>query len=253
MSLTTTHTYPTIGILGGMGPEATVDLMQRIIRLTPATEDSDHIHCLVDNNPKVPSRIRALIDGDGEDPTEFLINMAQSLERSGADYLVIACNTAHHYLPAIKNNVSIPIISMIECVIDKLRDNPSKHQVVLLASPAIQQIQLFEQRFAEAGYQIVYPDNLQQQQIFDAIKAVKAGEPLQQHRQHLLSIIGSITDPESDSNNHDINNVVIACTELSVLLVGCELSNTVFTINDTAEELAKTIVKLCTHQKHKDQ
>ncbi|MCA1784360.1 MAG: aspartate/glutamate racemase family protein [Desulfobacteraceae bacterium] len=57
-----------VGIIGGMGPEATVDLMQRIIRLTPAADDMDHIRCIVDNNPKVPSRIKAIIEGDGEDP-----------------------------------------------------------------------------------------------------------------------------------------------------------------------------------------
>ncbi|RLB91348.1 MAG: aspartate racemase RacD, partial [Deltaproteobacteria bacterium] len=83
-----------VGILGGMGPEATVDLMQRIISLTPALDDIDHIRCIVDNNPKVPSRIKAIIEGDGEDPGPCMADMGRRLESWGADFLVIACNTA---------------------------------------------------------------------------------------------------------------------------------------------------------------
>src|ERR1700723_4357749 len=87
-----------VGIIGGMGPEATVDLMRRVIAATPARDDADHIHLLVDNNPKVPSRIAALIDGTGCDPAPALCEMAKGLEAQGADFLVIPCNTAHYYL-----------------------------------------------------------------------------------------------------------------------------------------------------------
>ena len=87
----------TIGILGGMGPAATVELMSRIIRQTPAKDDRDHLRMLVDNNPKVPSRIEAIIEGTGADPLPELQRMAQGLEAAGADFLIMACNTAHHY------------------------------------------------------------------------------------------------------------------------------------------------------------
>jgi len=75
----------TIGVLGGMGPMATIDLLQRIIRLTPALDDVDHIRTLVDNNPKVPSRINHLINRQGENPAPVLVSMAESLESMGAD------------------------------------------------------------------------------------------------------------------------------------------------------------------------
>ena len=74
------------GIIGGMGPEATVDMMQRIIRLTPADDDRDHVRVIVDNNPKVPSRIKAIIEQDGSDPGPCLADMAQRLEAWGADF-----------------------------------------------------------------------------------------------------------------------------------------------------------------------
>ena len=101
-----------VGILGGMGPEATVDLMQRIIRLTRAVDDIDHIRCIVDNNPKVPSRIKAIIEGDGEDPGPCMADMANRLETWGADFLVIACNTAHFYYNAVQDAVDIPVINL---------------------------------------------------------------------------------------------------------------------------------------------
>src|SRR5210317_1086324 len=106
----------TVGILGGMGPEATVDLMRRIIRLTPALDDADHIRCIVDNNPKVPSRIKAIIEGDGEDPGPCMADMGRRLESWGADFLVIACNTAHFYYGAVQQAVNIPVVNLIDLV-----------------------------------------------------------------------------------------------------------------------------------------
>ena len=105
-----------VGIIGGMGPGATIDLMKRIICLTPALDDIDHIRCIVDNNPKVPSRIKAIIEGNGEDPGPCMADMGKCLESFGADFLVIACNTAHYYYDVIQNAVNIPVINLIDIV-----------------------------------------------------------------------------------------------------------------------------------------
>src|SRR3954471_18406084 len=92
---------PIIGILGGMGPEATIDLMRRVLLATPAMDDSDHVHLLVDSNPDVPSRIAALIDRTGQSPGPELVTMGLRLQSAGAEALAIACNTAHAYAPDI--------------------------------------------------------------------------------------------------------------------------------------------------------
>src|SRR5262249_44772103 len=89
--------HPIVGVLGGMGPAATIDLMPRAMEATPATDDADHIHLLVDQNPKVPSRIDALINGTGPSPLDELVRMAKGLESAGATMLAIPCNTAHGY------------------------------------------------------------------------------------------------------------------------------------------------------------
>jgi len=93
-----------------MGPEATVDLMLRVIKATPATDDQDHIHMLVDNNPKVPSRIKARLHGSGESPAPVLVSMARRLADWGADFLAIPCNTVHHYLREVQKAVDIPVL-----------------------------------------------------------------------------------------------------------------------------------------------
>jgi aspartate racemase len=88
-----------IGILGGMGPEATVLQMSRLITATPAQDDADHIPLIVDTNTQVPSRVAALIEGGGTDPAPVLAAVAKRLEEAGAGALAMPCNTAHHYAP----------------------------------------------------------------------------------------------------------------------------------------------------------
>ncbi|NNC77560.1 MAG: hypothetical protein HKN77_06305, partial [Woeseiaceae bacterium] len=82
------------GVLGGLGPVATVDFMQRVIDLTPVECEQDHVHMLVDQNPSVPNRQDAIMHG-GESPAAALAAMALRLQKSGADFLVMPCNTAH--------------------------------------------------------------------------------------------------------------------------------------------------------------
>ena len=107
-----TAIFDVIGILGGMGPEATVDFMAKVIALTDASCDQDHVRMLVDHNPQVPNRQDAIL-GDGEDPGPVLADMAADLEASGADFLVIPCNTAYVFEDAILAATHIPLISII--------------------------------------------------------------------------------------------------------------------------------------------
>ena len=131
------------GVLGGMGPEATVDLMSRVIQATPATDDSDHIRLLIDNDPKVPSRIKAIVEGTGDSPVDCLISMARNLQRIGADFLVMPCNTAHYYYHPIAAAVDIPIVNMIALVAQAAVNRvPDLQKVGVLASTAVQRTRL---------------------------------------------------------------------------------------------------------------
>ena len=143
----------TVGILGGMGPEATIDFMNRVIALTPATTDADHIHMLVDNNPHVPSRQAAILN-DGVDPGPTLVKMAQQLEAAGADVLVMPCNTAHAWQDDIVAATAIPFVSIIDETAARCFEF---ERVGLLATRACLRSELYQTKFAAAGKALLLP------------------------------------------------------------------------------------------------
>ncbi|MBU8911650.1 MAG: amino acid racemase [Desulfobacterales bacterium] len=222
-----------VGILGGMGPEATVDLMQRIIRLTPALDDIDHIRCIVDNNPKVPSRIKAIIEGDGEDPGPCMADMAKRLETWGADFLAIACNTAHYYYKTVSHAVDIPVINMIDAVLDHLKKNhPGCSEAGILASPAIRITRLYEEKFNPVDIKIVYPDHEYQEMLFNVIRQVKSGNIGS-------TVLESYTGVCNNLKAKGAPCAIIACTELSALNAQSSLKTI-----DAAQVLAQKIIDI---------
>lgn len=141
-----------IGIIGGMGPEATVLLMSRIIAATPAHDDIDHVPMFVDNNPQVPSRIKALIDGGGEDPGPVIAAMARGLQAAGAEALAMPCNTAHHYADHIRAATTIPFIDMVKLAVEKVSASTRPGaRIGMLASPAVRIAGVFSRPFCETG------------------------------------------------------------------------------------------------------
>jgi aspartate racemase len=220
-----------VGIIGGMGPDATVDILKRIIRLTPAKDDIDHIHCIVDNNSKVPSRIKALIDGGSEPPGPHLAIMGQKLEQWGADFLIIPCNTAHYYYQDIKDAVSIPVIHLIDVVVSKfVQSHPQLKKVGIAASTAVLLTDLYKKRFHAHGIEVLYPDDLYQQKLLDVIKRVKAGETVDAVTETISTIFNHITEKGAEV-------IIIACTELSVVC-----GEMPFRMIDAAEVLAQETV-----------
>ncbi|MBR9986601.1 MAG: amino acid racemase [Desulfosarcina sp.] len=227
-----------VGILGGMGPEATVDLMQRIIRLTPALDDADHIRCIVDNNPKVPSRIKAIIEGNGEDPGPCMADMGRRLETWGADFLAIACNTAHYYYDSVQQAVNIPVINLIDLVAGQVSGNfPNQRKIGMLASPAVAMTGLYTQRFSRMGIEDVWPDPDQQARLLSVIKAVKKGDTGPTVRDQYRKVGENLM-------HHGAETALIACTELSAL--GGDLPLPTL---DAAEILAIEIVQVATNRK----
>lgn len=232
---------PVVGVIGGMGPEATVELMRRVIAATPAGDDIDHIRMIVDNNPKVPSRLEALLDQGGEDPGPVLAGMARGLETAGADFLVIPCNTAHHYLPVIKAAVRVPVADMVAVSIERLKSSLGPNQRIgLLASPAVRLTGLFERQCAQAGIEILAPEGDDEAAVLAIIKGVKAGNvsprQLAAYRAAAQALV-----PRGASQ------LVVACTELSVLQ-GQEpsgLDGTGLPIVDTLDVLVDDILQRC--------
>ena len=228
-----------VGVIGGMGPEATTDLMLRVIRSTLTQDYQDHIRMVVDNNPKVPSRIRAIVDGTGESPAPCLVDMARKLAKWGVDFLAIPCNTAHYYYDAVCSAVNIPVLNMIDLTTEKIvKENPGIKIVGLLASDAVHKTALYFNRFKEKGVDLIYPSLYYQQQVMAAIRLIKAGKYGSEVRDILRSAATELIIRKAES-------LIVACTELSIIADAIDAHMKLY---DSAQVLAENIVRMAKGQ-----
>lgn len=166
-----------IGILGGMGPLATADLYIKIIQSTPAARDQDHLHVIIDADPTVPDR-SAYLRGLGPDPLPKLTAGASRLEGIGAAFIAIPCNTAHAFLPALRERTGIPILDMVAETAAHVRVNqPGVRRVGILATQGTIEIGLYHAALRAEGLEPLQPDaDDQDRYVTAAIAAVKAGD-----------------------------------------------------------------------------
>jgi aspartate racemase len=198
-----------IGVLGGMGPEATVLLQRKLIEKVPARDDHDHIPLLIDMNPQVPSRIAHLIEGTGEDPGPSLAAMARRLEVAGAVALAMPCNTAHHYADAITGAVSIPLLNMVELAADHaVAALGPGGRIGMLASPAVRRTRLFERALEARGLSTLWPDD--DDAMLTAIRAIKTEGPCPAARDVMRAASGDLAAAGAGLQ-------FIACSEFSII------------------------------------
>ncbi len=163
-----------LGIVGGMGPEATADLYREILRLTPASRDQDHIPVLIYSNPQIPERTSAILEG-GEDPLPYLVETAQTLERAGAGALVMPCNTAHYFLAPLQEKTGIPILNMLEETAAAFRKGfPGGTKVGLLAATGTVRSGIYAAVFGRGGIEVLVPDDAEQKTVHAGIHRIKA-------------------------------------------------------------------------------
>ncbi len=207
-----------IGVLGGMGPAATADFYQKIIRATPAKGDQDHLKVLIFGNPQIPDRTAA-IRGDGPDPLPALVESAEVLVRGGADFLTIPCVTAHHFYEALQRSVRVPILHLIgETVTAVLNEYPGLRRLGLLATSGTLQSRLFESYFEPRGFTILTPDPaVQAAGVMEAVYAVKQGKPLEQSRRLIREAAEHLCRRGAEA-------VLAGCTEVPLILQDGDLS-----------------------------
>ena len=200
-----------IGVLGGLGPWATLDLFEKILRLTPARRDQDHLHVIIDSNAKIPDRSPAIL-GRGEDPTPALVATAVNLERAGADVLVIPCNTAHAFYDAVAAAVTIPVLHIMAEVATALRrDRPDVRRVGVLATRATIVARLYHTALAASGVEVLTPDASGQDVVTQAIQSVKAGRPGAELAAALAGVARGLVALGAGV-------IVLGCTELPFVL-----------------------------------
>ncbi|MFP4457929.1 MAG: aspartate/glutamate racemase family protein [Clostridia bacterium] len=168
-----------VGIVGGMGPEATVDLFKKIIKATPALKDQDHLRILIDNNTSVPDRTNA-INGDGPSPVEEIKKSLKFLESGGAEIFAMPCNTAHYYYNELKNEVDGEFIHMMNEVAYNIKDHfPSVKKVGILATTGTLNTKLYHKALERMKLEVIEPKDNDQLEVMEAIYApwgIKAGK-----------------------------------------------------------------------------
>jgi len=196
-----------VGVIGGMGPEATLELLRRVTARTRAEDDADHVHLLVESNPKIPSRIAHLIEGTGDDPLPEILRIARNLQGAGADALAMPCNTAHHYAQQIQAAVTIPLLHMVKLTVARIAAASSAARVGLLASTAVLRVGVYAREFAEQGLVGVFPPR--QDELMALIRGVKRGECGAAAEQRFAEIGAELAE--------QCEIALIACSELSLL------------------------------------
>lgn len=206
-----------IGILGGMGPEATLDCFGKIIKNTPAKTDREHIRVVIDSNPGIPDRIAAILS-DGESPVPALVAGCRGLEKAGADFIIIPCVTVHFFLPQIQAGSPLPVLSIIDAVADVIqRDFHETKTVGLLGTVATVESGLFQKRLARETIDTLVPDSAQQSKIVAAIKDIKDTRPSRTQSEitnDLVEAARSLIDRKPDG----ADAIIAGCTEIPLAL-----------------------------------
>lgn len=221
-----------IGIIGGMGPEATADLYLKITKLTPVRKDQDHIHIIIDSFAQIPDRTAAILSG-GENPVPYMVKAAQLLEQAGAQALCMPCNTAHYFLTEVQKHTKLPFISIIDSAVEELKNIKNAKNVFVMATIGTNKSKVYETKLVEEGYNVLaLPQDVQDDLmtcIYDGVKQGKTDDYLPLFH----SVLTRLESLKPDA-------MFAACTEIPLLM---EKSSSGVPVVDATLALAKNCVK----------
>lgn len=203
-----------LGLIGGLGPAATVDLYDKIVKATPAKNDQEHFKVVIEQNPQIDDRTACLLNG-GPDPTIAMYNCAKRLQRDGCDYIIIPCNTAHAFLPRMIRHLNVPFIDMQQTMLDEIKakfgDNA---RVGLMATSGTIATGIYSKKAEKMGMKMYTPDEDHQQSVMKAIygpKGAKAGYTTGECYDDLYR------GAEYLVKTYDCNVLILGCTELPLI------------------------------------
>ena len=196
-----------LGVLGGMGPQATQVFYQFVLDRTDATRDQDHLPAVILSDTGIPDRTAAILSGNTEALYQRLLDDAKTLEACGCTVLAIPCNTSHYFADRLQGDIGVPIIHMLRETAAVLAAQGKKRPGILATDGTIQ-TGLYQKECAAAGMEAVAPDpdtqKLVMSIIYDEIKQGEKGS-----REKFAHIDRAIRRAGCDC-------AILACTELSV-------------------------------------
>lgn len=225
-----------LGILGGVGPLATIYFADLVIKMTDAKSDQEHIAMVILNHASIPDRTEYILDNTKPNPLPVMIADAQQLERDNCNYIVIPCNTAHYFFDEIQKSVSVPIINILEETVSYAQKTvPNLRCLGILATEGTVKSGAYQSIIEKHGLSCCVPSEDDQKSLMHIIyDQVKAGEKVDICE--FLRIVGELKKSGSDA-------VILGCTELSVIKKDFNLNRA--DIVDSMECLARASITLC--------
>lgn len=224
-----------LGILGGMGPMATADLYTKIVELTDAGCDNDHIRVIIDSNTAIPDRTSAILSG-GPDPVPEMLSAAGNLISCGAECIIMPCNTAHYFLSRLQPQVSVPILDMTKITAERCSVLYPGMKAAILATRGTLASGVYARALDGYGVSYIVPDDEEQSILMHLIyDVVKASEPLDPVKDLWCSLLDGLREKGADL-------FLLACTELPILSDRLAVPGPFI---DPTRELAKAAIEYC--------
>ncbi|GEK33778.1 aspartate/glutamate racemase family protein [Kurthia sibirica] len=227
-----------LGIIGGVGPLATMLLGEVIVRRTKASKDQEHMHFIIDNDTRIPDRTAFILDNTKENPAPFIIQDAGKLVSAGADVICIPCNTAHYFYEELSDNTAVPILHMIRETAKKSRAVGAK-KIGILGTTGTLSTNLYQTALLDEGLEPYAPNEEIQNELMAVIyDYVKAGIAVPAEKwQHITNSFKAA----------GCDHLVLGCTELSVVYKELGLERDACYI-DALMTLADTAIEYCGYE-----
>jgi aspartate racemase len=216
----------TLGVLGGMGPAATLDFLAKLQAATPVSREQDHLRVLVDINPHVPDR-----NVEGSDPGPVLAAMAAGLRDAGAQVLAIACNTAHAYARQVEAS-GLPLVDMLQTAGQAALDLGAQRVGVLGTGLALS---LYRDRLHHQGLEVIILDDHEQVEFMALLYRIKAGDLGQGSRETMAALAHRLVGKGAGA-------IIAGCTEVPLVMTASDLA---VPFIDATTALAKACVAAC--------
>ncbi|MDA1196241.1 MAG: amino acid racemase [Planctomycetota bacterium] len=223
-----------IGILGGLGPDATVDFLARVLRADGADTDQEHVRMIVACDGTIPNRNLA-IDGAGPSPGPALAQAALRLERAGADVVLMICNAAHHWQGEIERAIAVPFVSLIEEAADRtLAVAGGGASVGVLAAHACHAAELYPKALRARDLHPVLPDAAERAEFMRVLAVIKAGDHGPTPKAEMRALAHALV-------RRGATTLLAGCTEIGIVLRPADVP---VPMVDTTEVLVQLAVAL---------
>lgn len=228
----------TLGVLGGIGPLATIYFADLVVKMTDAKSDQEHIAMVILNHGSIPDRTNYILDNTKPNPLPVMIADAKKLQAADCDYIVIPCNTAHYFYDEIQKNVNVPIVNIIEETVKyAIKIVPDLKTLGVLATEGTIKSEAYRKVTDKYGVECKIPDAEDQQSLMNIIYGeVKAGKDVDIFE--FMRIVGNMRKQGCEA-------IVLGCTELSIINKDFELTKKDSKIIDSMEVLARRSIELC--------